>query len=56
MGTAETEKRKRDANHRMDKPIRKIKDKLTCKINLVAYFTEKTIGNIAVDTMNICQK
>ncbi len=31
----------------------KIKDKLTCKIDLDAYFTEKVIGNIAVDTLDI---
>ena len=31
----------------------KIKEKLTCKIDLDAYFTEKVIGNMAVDTLDI---
>ena len=31
----------------------KIKDSLTCKIDLDAYFTEKAIGNMAVDTLDI---
>ena len=30
-----------------------IKDKLTCKIDLDAYFTEKVIGNMAVDVLDI---
>ena len=28
-----------------------IKDKLTCKIDLDAYFTEKVIGNMGVDVV-----
>lgn len=31
----------------------KIKDKLVCKTDLDAYFTEKAIGNMAVDTLEI---
>lgn len=31
----------------------KKKDKLACKIDLDAYFTEKTIGNMAIDTLDI---
>ena len=30
-----------------------IKDKLTCKIDLDAYFTEKVIGNMGVDVLDI---
>ena len=30
-----------------------IKDKLTCKIDLGAYFTEKVIGNMGVDVLDI---
>ena len=30
-----------------------IKDKLTCKVDLEAHFTEKVIGNMAVDVLDI---
>ena len=30
-----------------------VKDKLACKTDLNAYFTEKVIGNMGVDVLNI---